>query len=61
MFYAFAVDIYGTVQAHYRLAAKSTDAALVEGPRTAPRASSHRGLVGRRVARLVRDTREATD
>ncbi|MBR0901210.1 hypothetical protein [Bradyrhizobium liaoningense] len=33
MFYAFAVDIYGTTQAQYTLAAKSPDAAEVEAKR----------------------------
>jgi hypothetical protein len=33
MYYAFAVDVHGTVHAHYTLAAKSSDAAQTEARR----------------------------
>lgn len=59
MFYAFAVDIHGTVQAHYTLAAKSAHAAAEEGQRLL---REHAVIEiwsddRRRVARLVKDVR----
>ncbi|MCK1287089.1 hypothetical protein IVB41_24580 [Bradyrhizobium sp. 44] len=55
-FYAFAVDIYGTVEAHYTLAAENAEAAK----REAERHLQQREAIEvwsedrRRIARLVR-------
>lgn len=55
-FYAFAVDIYGTIQAHYALAAKEPEAAKLEAER---HLQQHEVIEvwsedRRRIARLVR-------
>lgn len=58
-FYAFAVDIYGTVHAHYTLASKDAEAAKREAER---HLQQHEVIEvwtddRRRVARLVRSER----